>query len=128
MDIHHVALWTNEIEILKQFYCRYFNLSANSKYTNERKSFESYFLTGSTGAKLELMTKTDNTFSHSSIKPATGFAHVAFSVGSEIEVDSLTKKLESDGYDVVSEPRRTGDGFYESSIRDPGGNLIEITI
>ena len=32
-----------------------------------------------------------------------------------------------DGYPVISGPRVTGDGYYESCILDPEGNRIEIT-
>ena len=57
----------------------------------------------------------------------TGYAHIAFSVGSKASVDSLTERLKRDGYQVVSNPRTTGDGYYESCIRGIEGNLIEIT-
>jgi lactoylglutathione lyase len=42
-------------------------------------------------------------------------------------VDSLTERLRADNYIIESEPRTTGDGFYESVILDTEGNLIEIT-
>lgn len=58
----------------------------------------------------------------------TGYAHVAFSVGSKEEVDFLTQKLKADGYDIVSGPRTTGDGYYESCIVVIEGNQIEITV
>ncbi len=58
----------------------------------------------------------------------TGYIHLAFSVGSRDEVDSLTRQLEENGYEVVSSPRITGDGYYESCISGPEGNLIEITV
>lgn len=43
-------------------------------------------------------------------------------------MDELTARLRSDGYEIVGEPRVTGDGYYESCILDPDGNRIEITI
>ena len=53
----------------------------------------------------------------------------------EIKVDifqypygALTEKLKMDGYEVISGPRTTGDGYYESCIIAIEGNLIEITI
>jgi len=58
----------------------------------------------------------------------TGYIHLAFSVGSEAQVDELTALLQQDGYPVVSEPRRTGDGYYESCVLDPDGNRVEITV
>jgi lactoylglutathione lyase len=57
-----------------------------------------------------------------------GYAHLAFSVGSEHAVDDLTERLRGDGYEVVSGPRRTGDGYYESVVLDPEGNHVEITV
>ena len=42
-------------------------------------------------------------------------------------MDRLTDRLRNDGYDVVSGPRTTGDGYYESCIIGIEGNQIEIT-
>jgi lactoylglutathione lyase len=58
----------------------------------------------------------------------TGYTHLAFSVGSKAEVNALTARLQGDGYQVVSNPRRTGDGYYESCVLDPDGNRVEITV
>ena len=57
----------------------------------------------------------------------TGYAHIAFSVGSKERVDELTKELRFAGYEVVSGPRTTGDGYYESCVVVIEGNQIEIT-
>ena len=46
----------------------------------------------------------------------TGYVHIAFSVGSRASVDTLTERLKGDEYQVVSGPRTTGDGYYESCI------------
>ena len=56
-----------------------------------------------------------------------GFIHLSFSVGSGKLVDNLTKLLKEDGYQVLSGPRTTGDGYYESCIIGPEKILIEIT-
>lgn len=58
----------------------------------------------------------------------TGLAHFALSVGSKEKVDTLTNKFRTMGVDIIGEPRTTGDGYYESVIADPEGNLIELTI
>ena len=52
---------------------------------------------------------------------------MAISVGDRMAVDRLTDQLREDGYPIVSEPRVTGDGYYESVILDPERNIIEIT-
>ncbi len=57
-----------------------------------------------------------------------GYAHLAFSVESKENVNVMTERLRNSGYTIVSEPRVTGDGYYESCILDPDGNLIEITV
>jgi lactoylglutathione lyase len=54
--------------------------------------------------------------------------HVAFSLGSKEAVDALTARLKNDGVPVLSGPRITGDGYYESLVQDPEGNWIEITV
>ena len=43
-------------------------------------------------------------------------------------MDALTAELKADGYDVVSGPRITGDGYYESCIVVTEGNQVEITV
>lgn len=58
----------------------------------------------------------------------TGYAHLAFSLGSREAVDSLTARLEEDGFEVFSKPRTTGDGYYESCVVGVEGNLIELTV
>ncbi|MFK8284216.1 VOC family protein [Capnocytophaga canis] len=58
----------------------------------------------------------------------TGYIHIAFSVGSKEKVNSLTERLRIDGFEIISNPRTTGDGYYESSIIGIEGNQIEVTI
>lgn len=53
---------------------------------------------------------------------------VAISVGSKERVDSLTAELKADGYEVISGPRTTGDGYYESCVVAVEGNQVEITV
>lgn len=127
MRIEHIALWSNDLEQMKSFYMKYFKGIANDKYTNKMKQFESYFLVFEDGARIELMKKPE-ILKHDNRLTLFGYAHLAFSVGSEEKVIELTETLRNDGYTIYSEPRTTGDGYFESSILDPEGNLIEITI
>ncbi len=78
------------------------------------------------GARLELMKQVgiDDALQTQTI----GYAHIAFSVGSEEKVNELTSTLREAGYAVLNGPRTTGDGYYESVVSDPEGNQIEITI
>ncbi len=127
MKIEHVAIWTNNLTVLRDFYVRYFDAVAGEKYVNAKTSFESYFLSFGDGARLELMTKPGIT-SDRGDSILSGYAHIAVSVGSKEHVDELTERLRNDGYIVTGEPRTTGDGYYESVILDPAGNHVEITI
>ncbi len=128
MKIEHIAIWVRDIEILKDFYMKYFGASSNNKYTNIKKSFKSYFLSFDNGARLEIMQmpniKDNNNDPHDQ---SFGFIHIAVSVGSKQKVIDLTEKLRTDGYVIVGEPRKTGDGYFESCILDPENNRIEIT-
>lgn len=128
MKISHVAIWVNNLEAMKDFYVKYFQMTCNSKYKNPNKKFTSYFLSfKNVSAKIELMHQDDILPFKGEKGRFTGMAHLAISAGSRQEVDILTERLRSNGYNVVSEPRITGDGFYESVVKDCEGNLIEIT-
>lgn len=98
MRIEHIAIWADDIELLRDFYLKYFNLTCGDKYTNPA--------------------------SRGNLK---GLAHFAISVESRETVNELTERLRADGYTILSEPRITGDGYYESAIADPEGNYVEIT-
>jgi lactoylglutathione lyase len=129
MKIEHIAVWTQQLEQLKAFYIRFFGAVASEKYFNPNRSFSSYFLSFNTGTRLELM-QVPGLLPNSNQEtgPVMGIAHFAMSVGSKEQVDNLTEELRIAGYKVLGEPRRTGDGYYESVIADPDNNLIEITI
>lgn len=123
MRIEHVALWARDIDRVKDFYERHFGAEAGPKYLNDRRKFSSYFLTFEGGARMEIM---NLPVIGEGCGAATGYAHVAFNVGSREKVDSVTESLRDAGVSVVSEPRETGDGYYESVVLDPEGNLVEI--
>ena len=127
MKIEHIALYVQDLEGARDFFVKYFGASANDGYHNPRTDFRSYFLTFDDGARLELMTKPDLTDSGDFLN-RFGYAHIAISVGSREAVDDLTARLKVDGYAVISGPRTTGDGYYESVILDLEGNQIEITV
>ena len=127
MQIEHVALWTDNLERLKEFYVRYFAAVAGEKYCAADHPFESYFLTFSSGTRLELMWRPALADAAPG-REAPGWTHIAISVGSREGVDALTAELAAAGHSVASAPRTTGDGYYESVVLDPDGNRVEITI
>jgi lactoylglutathione lyase len=128
MHIEHIALWTNNLEGMREFYMRWFGASSNAKYSNPAKGFESYFLTFETGARLELMHWPDLHPRVGDVQSTVGWVHVAISVGSRERVEGLTEAMRAAGVIVSGEPRQTGDGYYESTVLDPDGNIIEITV
>lgn len=127
MRIEHIAMYVNDLDATRDFFVRYFNAKSNEGYHNKTTDFRSYFLSFDNGARLEIMNKPimqDN----EKVLARTGYVHIAFSLGSKAAVDALTEALNHDGYDVISGPRITGDGYYESCIIGIEGNQIEITV
>ena len=127
MKIEHIALYVEDLEETKNFFIKYLGAKANNGYYNPRTNFRSYFLSFEDGARLEIMRRPEMV-NLPKEAARTGYAHIAFSVGSREKVDALTAELKADGYDVVSGPRITGDGYYESCIVAMEGNQIEITV
>ncbi|MCR5120352.1 MAG: VOC family protein [Lachnospiraceae bacterium] len=127
MTIDHMAMYVNELEAARDFFINYFNGRSNEGYRNDTTGFSSYFISFEDGSRLELMSRPEMEDNAKS-KYRTGYAHIAFSVGSREEVDRLTKQLADAGYKLLSGPRTTGDGYYESCIIGIEGNMIEITV
>lgn len=130
MKIEHIAVWCHNLEEMRHFYMSYFHMNSNEKYTNPNKGFSSYFLSfgDRSAARIELMEMPDITENEGIRGRLMGYAHIAISVGSKEAVDHLTEKLRADGYHITGEPRVTGDGYYESTVEDPEGNWLEITV
>lgn len=127
MKIEHTAPYVNDLENARNFFIKYFGAVSNDGYHNEKTDFRSYFLSFDDGARLEIMKKPQMTDGTKELAH-TGYIHMAFSVGSMENVDKLTRQLKADGYEVLSGPRTTGDGYYESCIIGIEGNQIEISI
>lgn len=127
MKIEHIALYVNDLEKARSFFVKYLNAKSNEGYHNPKTNFRSYFLSFEDGARLEVMNKPEMSDFPKELS-RTGYAHIAFSVGSKEKVNTLTTALKTDGYEVVSGPRITGDGYYESCIVAIEGNQIEITV
>ncbi len=127
MKIEHIALYVNDLEKARSFFMKYLGAKSNDGYHNPKSDFRSYFLSFDDGARLEIMHKPGMSDLPKEIA-RTGYAHIAFSVGSKEKVDALTATLKADGYEVISGPRTTGDGYYESCIVAVEGNQVEVTV
>ena len=126
MRIEHAAMYVKDLEKAKEFFIKYFGAVPNEGYHNKNTDFRSYFLSFDEGARLEIMTRPSMDDAEKTAA-RTGLIHLAFGVGSEEKVDGLTARLKADGYEVLSGPRTTGDGYYESCVVGIEGNQIEIT-
>lgn len=129
ISLEHVALWTDRLEPMKEYYIRFFGGKGNDKYVNPVNQFESYFLTFASGARLELMRRPGIPANANDTvdKQHIGLIHLAFGVDTREEVDAKAEELRNAGYTILSGPRVTGDGYYEAETLDPDGNRIEVT-
>jgi lactoylglutathione lyase len=129
MTLEHVAIWTSQLEVLKDFYIRFFNGVPNEKYINPQKKFESYFLHFASGARLELMMRPDipENLNDTVVEQYKGIIHLAFGVDTMEEVDNKASEIKAAGFPLLSGPRKTGDGYYEFETIDPDKNRIEVT-
>lgn len=125
MNIEHVAIYVNNLEVEKNFFVKYFAAQASEKYTNFRNDFSSYFLVFDNGSRFEIMHRL-GMFDPKKEKYRSGYHHIAINVGDKNAVDALTGLMEDDGITVVAAPRTTGDGYYASIVTDPEGNEIEL--
>ena len=127
MKIDHIAMYVNDLEKAREFFEKYLGAVSNEGYYNNTTDFRSYFLTFDEGARIEIMNKPNMSDDEKGLS-RTGYIHIAFNVGSKEKVDELTAELKTAGYEVVSGPRTTGDGYYESCVVTIEGNQIEITV
>ena len=125
MILEHVALYVEDLEAMKAFYVRNFGATANNKYHNPRTGLQTYFLNFDGGARIEIMQRPGTT-PKASGEHVLGYTHISFKLGSVEKVDELTKQLQENGSPLLNGPRMTGDGYYESVLSDPEGNLIEL--
>ena len=122
--LEHVALWVRDVDGVAAFYARYFGARVGERYENPRKGVQSRFLQFASGARLEVMARTDVLARGAA--EALGFAHVAIAIGDEAAVDALAARFKADGVALLDGPRRTGDGYYECVVLDPEGNRVEV--
>ena len=129
MTLDHVAIWTTQLEKLKNFYVKYFNGIANEKYTNPETGFESYFLAFDSEARLEIMQKPGipENLNDTVIKQHLGLIHISFALENMELVLQKSNEMQKDGFRILRGPRKTGDGYFEFETLDPDNNRIEVS-
>lgn len=126
ITVDHIAIYVRDLELMRKFYTKWFGAVSNDGYYNPNTGLRTYFLTFDAGARIELMNRPALDNQNSSVEHF-GYTHLALKVNGAEMVNQLTAALADAGYEVLSGPRVTGDGYYESCIADPEGNRIEIT-
>jgi lactoylglutathione lyase len=129
MTVDHIAIWTNQLEKMKDYYVRYFSGRANRKYQNNENQYESYFVSFDSGSRIELMQKPGipENLNDTVEKQYLGLIHLAFGVENMDLVNQKLKELAGDGYKILKGPRKTGDGYWEFETLDPDNNRIEVS-
>lgn len=127
MEIDHIAIYVNDLEGTKNFFEKYFSAKSNDLYHNPRTGLKTYILSFDGHTRLEIMNRSDIVDAGMSAV-RKGYIHISFNLGNKQNVDDMTGRLVDDGYRVLSGPRITGDGYYESCIEGPEGNMIELTV
>lgn len=122
MRLHHIAFWTRNIELLVEFYKRHFNGEVISQHENG--DFKCVFIKICSSIIIEIMTRTNL---HSFDKEERiGYSHFSIEVDSKDEVNKLTDCFIEPNIPLQKNKEQYDDGFYESAVVDPDGNIIEI--
>jgi lactoylglutathione lyase len=129
MTIDHIAIWTTDLEKIKDYYTKYYGGRANEKYTNSVKQFDSYFISFDSGSRLELMQRPDipDNLNDRVEKQHLGISHISFGMESMEQVIEKSKELAKNGFRIICGPRKTGDGYFEFKTLDPDNNRIEVS-
>lgn len=126
MRIAHVALWTTDLDGLCRFWAETFGAAVGDLYESARRTgFSSRFVYLKEGPSIEIMQ--GPWIAREGPEERQGYAHLALSLGSRGAVDAMATQAKASGI-LLSPARMTGDGFYEAVLKDPDGNLIEITV
>ena len=128
IKIDHIALYCIDIEAMKPFFIKHFGCQPNDMYHNPRTGLKTYILTFPEGStRLEIMSHPNVNETSAGLYKA-GYIHISIAVGSREDVVEKTNELSEAGYECISGPRVTGDGYFESSLIGPEGIILEITV
>ena len=128
MYFGHVAMYTDNLKAMTDFYCGYFG--GTVFYDDTYGDQHSVYIAFDQDCYLVLMDRAS--IPPSLNKPGEereGLTHIALNAESISRVNELTAQLEKDGYTVIWQPTDYGtDRFYESCVLDPDGNRVEICV
>lgn len=128
IQIDHIALYCLDLEAMRTFFIQHFGCRSNDMYHNPKTGLKTYILTFPEGkTRLEIMSHPQVTTLSGGLYRA-GYIHLSLAVGSEENVVAKTRELTVAGYECISGPRVTGDGYFESALIGPEGIFIEITV
>lgn len=122
MKLHHVAFWTRQIETLEAFYATHFG--ARVLFRHAIGDFRCTFMSLDDSVKIELMSRT--VIGDPDLTERVGYSHLSLEVESKAKVNEITERFLAAGIRIEKNKEQYDDGFYESSFRDPDGNIIEI--
>ncbi len=127
MKIEHISVFCFSLDDVLNFFVKYFNAEAGTVYENGRSGLNSCFLTFPDGeTRLELVSRIDSMPYNNPVHRSS--LHLSFSLGDRAAVIALTYKLKTDGFKVLSAPRLSGEGSYESCILGPENMQIELGV
>ncbi len=118
MKLHHIGIEVKDSYKMELFYRKYFQFKTVYRYVSVHQQGLRTVILEKDGFHIELMERPENEMN---TKKAFHISLEAKDVRSEY---SRLKSLEAAG---IKEPRETGDGFLEMELKDPEGNIIEIS-
>src|SRR5215469_3368160 len=126
-QIEHIALATNDVECLCDFY-RQLGAAASPPATDPGTGLRTCVL-DFCGVRLELVERRGRREGSADEVLAPGLMHLGFALGSADAVDELSRVIASAGHRVLERPHRAGElGRYESVVLDPDGNRVKLTV
>jgi lactoylglutathione lyase len=126
-QIEHIALATNDLECLCDFY-EQLGALASPPSTDPDTGLRSCVL-DFCGVRLELFEPPASSEGPVDVRRSTGLLHLGFVLGSADAVDALSNVIAAAGHRVFEPPHRAGElGRYESVVLDPDGNRVMLTV
>lgn len=116
---HHLGIEVADLGTCERFYTRHFGFVRVYAYTSKNTAGLRTVFLQKNGLTLELLERPENRG-----RPGAGAGYFHLALESD-DPKAEFERLKLEGLDPAV-PRVTGDGYLETSVRDPEGNLIEI--